>query len=240
VLDEDASVTATIYSDARLDPGVPSAKVLVVDDHQMIRETLARYLAEIGSVSVTEAEDFVSAIVAVAQQTDFDLVVLDIRMPGVDGFTTMATLRRLFPGLRLALLSGSVDRADMRRALEGGAVGYLPKSMDRRALVNALRLMLLGEKFFPAEIFQSVEPPNYPQEAAVPGQSRVGAIELTPRQRAVLIELAKGMSNREIGNALGISEITVKIHVHSICQKLSVRNRVQAAQRGRSLGLVTG
>jgi two-component system, NarL family, nitrate/nitrite response regulator NarL len=239
VLDEDASVTATIYSDARLDPGVPSAKVLVVDDHQMIRETLARYLAEIGSVSVTEAEDFVSAFVAVAQQTDFDLVVLDIRMPGVDGFTTMATLRRLFPGLRVALLSGSVDLADMRRALEGGAVGYLPKSMDRGALVNALRLMLLGEKFFPA-VFQSVEPQNYSQEAAVPGRSRVGAIELTPRQRAVLIELAKGMSNREIGNALGISEITVKIHVHSICQKLSVRNRVQAAQRGRSLGLLTG
>jgi CheY-like chemotaxis protein len=89
VLDEDASVTATIYSDARLDPGVPSAKVLVVDDHQMIRETLARYLAEIGSVSVTEAEDFVSAFVAVAQQTDFDLVVLDIRMHGFydDGHT---------------------------------------------------------------------------------------------------------------------------------------------------------
>jgi two-component system, NarL family, nitrate/nitrite response regulator NarL len=212
-------------------------KALIVDDHQMVREILSRYFAEI-DVSVIEAEDFVSAFAAITRQPEFDLILLDIRMPGVDGFTTLATLRRLFPALRIAILSGSVDVMDMRRAAEGGAVGYLPKSMDRQPLVNALRLLISGEKFFPANLFEANEKPAYLQELPAWSSKGFGTVELTSRQKAVLNEVAKGMSNREIGKALGISEITVKIHVHSICQKLAVRNRMQAVQRGRSLGLL--
>jgi two-component system, NarL family, nitrate/nitrite response regulator NarL len=212
-------------------------KALIVDDHQMVREILSRYFAEI-DVSVIEAEDFVSAFAAITRQPEFDLILLDIRMPGVDGFTTLATLRRLFPALRIAILSGSVDVMDMRRAAEGGAVGYLPKSMDRQPLVNALRLLISGEKFFPTNLFEATEKPAYLQELPAWSSNSFGTVELTSRQKAVLNEVAKGMSNREIGKALGISEITVKIHVHSICQKLAVRNRMQAVQRGRSLGLL--
>ena len=212
-------------------------KALIVDDHQMVREILSRYFAEI-DVSVIEAEDFVSAFAAITRQPEFDLILLDIRMPGVDGFTTLATLRRLFPALRIAILSGSVDVMDMRRAAENGAVGYLPKSMDRQPLVNALRLLISGEKFFPANLFEANEKPAYLQELPAWSSNSFGTVELTSRQKAVLNEVAKGMSNREIGKALGISEITVKIHVHSICQKLAVRNRMQAVQRGRSLGLL--
>jgi DNA-binding NarL/FixJ family response regulator len=127
---------------------------------------------------------------------------------------------------------------DMRRAAEGGAVGYLPKSMDRQPLVNALRLLISGEKFFPTNLFEATEKPAYLQELPAWSSNNFGTVELTSRQKAVLNEVAKGMSNREIGKALGISEITVKIHVHSICQKLAVRNRMQAVQRGRSLGLL--
>ena len=203
----------------------------------MVREILSRYFAEI-DVSVIEAEDFVSAFAAITRQPEFDLILLDIRMPGVDGFTTLATLRRLFPALRIAILSGSVDVMDMRRAAEGGAVGYLPKSMDRQPLVNALRLLISGEKFFPTNLFEATEKPAYLQELPAWSSNNFGTVELTSRQKAVLNEVAKGMSNREIGKALGISEITVKIHVHSICQKLAVRNRMQAVQRGRSLGLL--
>jgi DNA-binding NarL/FixJ family response regulator len=212
-------------------------KALIVDDHQMVREILSRYFAEI-DVSVIEAEDFVSAFAAITRQPEFDLILLDIRMPGVDGFTTLATLRRLFPALRIAILSGSIDVMDMRRAAEGGAVGYLPKSMDRQPLVNALRLLISGEKFFPTNVFEATEKPAYLQELPAWSSNGFGTVELTSRQKAVLNEVAKGMSNREIGKALGISEITVKIHVHSICQKLAVRNRMQAVQRGRSLGLL--
>jgi two-component system, NarL family, nitrate/nitrite response regulator NarL len=212
-------------------------KALIVDDHQMVREILSRYFAEI-DVSVIEAEDFVSAFAAITRQPEFDLILLDIRMPGVDGFTTLATLRRLFPALRIAILSGSVDVMDMRRAAEGGAVGYLPKSMDRQPLVNALRVLISGEKFFPTNVFEATEKPAYLQELPAWSSNSFGTVELTSRQKAVLNEVAKGMSNREIGKALGISEITVKIHVHSICQKLAVRNRMQAVQRGRSLGLL--
>ena len=212
-------------------------KALIVDDHQMVREILSRYFAEI-DVSVIEAEDFVSAFAAITRQPEFDLILLDIRMPGVDGFTTLATLRRLFPALRIAILSGSVDVMDMRRAAENGAVGYLPKSMDRQPLVNALRLLISGEKFFPTNVFEATEKPAYLRELPAWSSKGFGTVELTSRQKAVLNEVAKGMSNREIGKALGISEITVKIHVHSICQKLAVRNRMQAVQRGRSLGLL--
>ncbi|MCI0429596.1 MAG: response regulator transcription factor [Rhodospirillales bacterium] len=218
--------------------GKPAMRALIVDDHQMIRETLSRYLAEIGVVSVTEAKDFVSAFTAITKQPDFDLVLLDIRMPGVDGLTTLATLRQLFPKLRVVILSGSVDLADIRRAAENGAAGYLPKSMDHLPLVNALRLILSGEQYFPARIFQQADASLSPQAAGTVDLNTVGAVELTSRQKAVLAELAKGMSNREIGKTLGISEITVKIHVHSICQKLAARNRLQAVQRARSLGML--
>jgi ATP/maltotriose-dependent transcriptional regulator MalT len=87
-------------------------------------------------------------------------------------------------------------------------------------------------------MLQATEWPAPPQESPLWKSDAVGPVELTSRQKAVLTELAKGISNREIGRALGISEITVKIHVHSICQKLAVRNRMQAVQRGRSLGLL--
>jgi LuxR family maltose regulon positive regulatory protein len=87
-------------------------------------------------------------------------------------------------------------------------------------------------------VFEATEKPAYLQELPAWSSKGFGTIELTSRQKAVLNEVAKGMSNREIGKALGISEITVKIHVHSICQKLAVRNRMQAVQRGRSLGLL--
>jgi DNA-binding NarL/FixJ family response regulator len=212
-------------------------KALIVDDHQMIRETLSRYLSELG-VEVCEAEDFVSAFATISRQPSLDLAILDIRMPGVDGLTTLATLRRVFPGLRIAILSGSVDLADMKRAAENGAVGYLPKSMDRQPLVDALSSLLSGGRFFPTFMFQPSEAPAPAQDLPAWKSNAVGPVELTARQKAVLSELAKGISNREIGKALGISEITVKIHVHSICQKLAVRNRMQAVQRGRSLGLL--
>jgi two-component system nitrate/nitrite response regulator NarL len=234
-----AAVTIASASDQPSLPDAASAfRVLIVDDHQMIREIMFRYLAEIGNVAITEAHDFVSAFTAIAQDPGFDLVLLDIRMPGVDGFTALATFRRLFPQLRVAVLSGSVDLADVRRAAESGAVGYLPKSMDHLPLIHALRLILSGGQFYPAQMVRQTESDIYPQAIVARALADPAAIELTSRQKTVLQELAKGLSNREIGNALGISEITVKIHVHSICQKLAVRNRVQAVQRGRSLGLL--
>ncbi len=230
-------ILGDIPTHVAVEPTVATATVLIVDDHQMVRETLCRYLAEIGDVRVTEAEDFVSAFAAIARHPNFDLVLLDLRMPGVDGFTTLATLRRLFPTLRVVMLSGSVDPADIRRAAESGAAGYLPKSMDHVPLVNALRLILSGEQFFPARIFQPIDVPGQARGTAM-DSGMPGAVELTCRQKSVLAELAKGAPNREIGRTLGISEITAKIHVHSICQKLGARNRMQAVQRARMLGLL--
>jgi CheY-like chemotaxis protein len=130
-------VTAVDNGEASLEPGDRALRALIVDDHQMIRETLSRYLSEL-DVAVVEAEDFVSAFAAITRQPDFDLAILDIRMPGVDGLTTLATLRRLFPGLRVAILSGSIDLLDMSEPQKTSR-GVLPKSMDRQPLVNALR-----------------------------------------------------------------------------------------------------
>src|SRR5262249_20583983 len=128
--------------------------VLVVDDHQMIRETLLRYLSELEGVSATEAHDFPSAFTAITT-THSDLVLLDIRMPGVDGFTALTTLRGLFPALRIAILSGSVDVADSQRAFDLGAVGYLTKAMERAALLHAMRRILSGDRFFAPQTFET-------------------------------------------------------------------------------------
>jgi DNA-binding NarL/FixJ family response regulator len=207
-------------------------KILICDDHALFREGLELVIGQLDPgaalVGVGDAE---SALERVADD-GFDLVLLDLRLPGMDGFTALARLRSEFPDVPVVLLSASERCEDVRAALDGGAAGFIPKSTRGAVLLSALRLVLSGGVYVPPLVMEG--------EAAAPipsGAPREGGAHLTERQVEVLRLLARGLTNKDISRVLGIAEGTVKTHVLRIYEGLGVSNRTEAAMQMRALGL---
>ncbi len=204
-------------------------RLLLCDDHVMFREGLELILGQLDPdvdlIGVGEAE---AALQRLAEDDDFDLVLLDIELPGLDGFQALAELRRRHPTVPVVLLSASERPEHVRAALEAGAAGFIPKSTRGSVLLSALRLVLSGGVYVPPLM---VDAPASGAEAASP------APELSPRQAEVLRLLARGLTNKEISRVLGIAPGTVKSHVVRIYEALDVTNRTEAAMRMRELGL---
>ena len=168
-----------------------------------------------------------------------DLIILDLYMPGMNGPGGLRRLREIRPDTPVAVLSGSVNAQDIEGVLDAGAAGYLPKTMIGAAFVNALSLVLNGERFVPSEFYLGLRDrgPNMTAQEADAGGDRA-PVGLTSRQWAVLRELVAGRSNKEIAKILGIEEITVKVHLQAVFKRLQVSNRTQAATEAMRLGLV--
>ena len=209
-------------------------KILVVDDHPLVRAgvvaALQSSLGQQPSLPVMlEAGDGVDALACLERQPDVSAVVLDLRMAGMAGFALLEQLRQHHPGLPSLVLSSSEDPEDVRRVLKAGARGYCPKSAQAATLHAALMLVLSGEVYIPPFMAQSPEPrPGEPDASG-----------LTPRQREVLQELCQGRSNKQIANALGMQEKTVKGHVSAIFRCLNVVHRLQAVEAARTAGLIS-
>jgi DNA-binding NarL/FixJ family response regulator len=205
----------------------------------MVREALVPFVRRIGDrVTVLEAGSLDEVLdLAGRSENPIDLVILDLYMPGMNGPGGLRRLRELRPQTPVAVLSGSVNAQDIEGALDAGAVGYLPKTMIGAAFVNALSLVLNGERFVPSEFYLGLRDrgPNMVAGESEGGGDRV-PVGLTSRQWAVLRELVVGRSNKEIAKILGIEEITVKVHLQAVFKRLQVSNRTQAAtyamQRG--------
>lgn len=211
--------------------------VLLADDHRMVREALVPFVRRVGEdVTVLEAGSLTDVIEMVSKPDHIDLIVIDLYMPGMQGIPSLRQIRERRPSVPIAVLSGSVNPQDIESALDFGAAGYLPKTMIGAAFVNALSLVLNGERFVPSEFYMGLRDrgptANVDDQA---GGSKV-PVGLTSRQWAVLRELVLGRSNKEIAKALGIEEITVKVHLQAVFKRLQVSNRTQAAtyamQRG--------
>jgi two-component system, NarL family, nitrate/nitrite response regulator NarL len=144
-----------MYPPPRAGANAGQATMLVVDGCEAMRKTLSRSLAELGDVSMQRASDVSSALALITAGTPVDLVLLDITTSGIDGFAALAALRKLFPELKIALVCGSTEAGEVRRAADLGAVGYLPKAMARVSLIHAIRLILSGERFFPAQFLRA-------------------------------------------------------------------------------------
>ncbi|MDF3073425.1 MAG: DNA-binding response regulator [Alphaproteobacteria bacterium] len=216
-----------------------SITVVLADDHRMVREALVPFVRRIGErVIVLEAGSLDEVIELISRpEQDIDLVILDLYMPGMNGPGGLRRVREVRPQTPVAVLSGSVHSQDIEGALDAGAAGYLPKTMVGAAFVNALSLVLNGERFVPSEFYLGLRDRG-PHMAA--GEGEAGGdrapVGLTSRQWAVLRELVAGRSNKEIAKILGIEEITVKVHLQAVFKRLQVSNRTQAAtyamQRG--------
>jgi DNA-binding NarL/FixJ family response regulator len=206
-------------------------KILICDDHPVFREGLREALAELGAEFI-EVSDCEAALLKAAEDPGLDLVLLDLVMPGADGWTAFRALRRAHPALPVVIVSASEDPADMRRALDGGAGGFVPKSSTPAVIRSAVQLVLAGGVYVP---MGALAPPSVSAPPAARRRER--ATELTPRQVEVLVLVSRGLTNREIAGVLGIAEGTVKTHVRTLFEVLDVSNRTEATLVMRELGL---
>ena len=195
------------------------ARILLADDHDLVRETVAAYLKQNGLHDVTSVADLDAANQALAGQ-GFDLVLLDYRMPGMEALDGLGRMAEQYPDTPIALISGAAGKEVARQAIDLGAAGFLPKTLAPDQLMVAVETLLRGEAFLP--------------DAAIADASRY----LTPRELEVVRGIAAGKSNKEIARDLGVQEVTIKLHVKTLSRKLDARNRTHAAMRARDLGLV--
>lgn len=217
-------------------------KLLIADDHALFRDALVQYIERSNpAASVILAKDFDEAFTYLNQDSDKDLVVLDLRMPGMDGLQGFETLKESFPNLRVALMSGVAEEEDVKEALSKGVVGYFPKTMSGRALLAAIEKVVSGEKYIPkgknSTYMQSYYADDIHTSKNVNGHSSRTKTEFTPRESEVLSYLLDGASNKEIARALDLQVVTVKLHIRGICRKLNAKNRTQAALMARDMGI---
>jgi DNA-binding NarL/FixJ family response regulator len=213
-----------------------SMKLLIIDDHPVVRDGLAALLRQLGpEVTVLLAEGVSQGLGLADVHPDLDVVILDLMMPGSDGFGALHEFGRLQPQLPVVVLSSSEDPRDVRRALASGALGYIPKSAPPRTILAAVQFVLAGNVFVPTLMAQDTASTR--DQAADHGFPKSG-VSLTSRQIDVLRLLCEGRSNKEIGRTLGVSQKTVKVHVTAIFKALNVANRVQAAAVADKAGLI--
>ncbi len=198
----------------------------VVDDHALVREGLSHALHVLDAASeVAELADGQGLLAWLEQGHRPDLLLLDLNLPDTDGHALLRQLLQRWPGLRVAVCSASEDPFDMRRAIETGALGYLPKTLPREVMLEAIRLVLAGGTYIPADAFTSAHAPDHHH---IEGQ-------LSERQAAVLQCLRQGLPNKQIARLLDISENTVKTHIAHLLKLLGAANRTEAVARARTL-----
>jgi len=199
--------------------------ILIADDHYIVRMGLVALVHTEGDMKVVaEAADGAQAVELYARFQP-DLALMDTRMPVKDGIEATAEIRKQFPAARILMLTAFDGDADIRRALDAGVQGYVLKNSTGDKLIPALRAVAAGERWLPAEVSAQLA-------------SRKSFEQLTPRELEVLGELAKGLANKQIADALRISEYTVKDHVKNVLAKLRVADRTEAVAVALQRGII--
>jgi DNA-binding NarL/FixJ family response regulator len=198
-------------------------RVLIADDHPLVVGGLRQaVLAAAPDAEVAAAHDFASMAAALEASPDTDLVLLDLTMPGVRGFSGLLFLRSERPSTPVVVVSGNEDRAVIRHCMEFGAAGFIPKSSPLETMRVAIAQVLEGGRWTPPDF----DPGSQPNRESSAMARRLAS--LTPQQIRVLMMLSQGLLNKQIAYELTVSEATVKAHVSAILQKLGVESRTQA------------
>jgi DNA-binding NarL/FixJ family response regulator len=207
-----------------------SYQFLVVDDHPLYREAVVNVLIDLyPQEKVSECGQF-SEVDQLIQEHSPDLILLDLNMPGVHGLSGLQHIRSHYPDVAVAIVSAEENKQLVLQALALGAVGYVPKSLPKQALGQAIEQILAGDLYMPAELLRQT---SLQQSDGHQLHDMLKA--LTRKQLLVLEQLAQGRSNKQIGEALNLSESTIKTHVSEILRRLGVENRVQAANQASSI-----
>ncbi len=206
-------------------------RVLIADDHPLYRDALRAIVPQAcPDADLREAACQDDVLREVTSDAAFDLIVLDLNLPGVVGLSCLTRVREIAPLTPMLIVSAVDDPATMSDVIRAGGTGYVPKSAQRQMLVDAIRVIMGGGTYLPMEGMIALRESQPPVAAQ---QDSAGRDALTSRQRRVLELLGHGKSNKQIAVELQISEITVKAHVSSILKKMGLNNRVQAALEAR-------
>jgi DNA-binding NarL/FixJ family response regulator len=203
---------------------ITSMKAIIADDHPLFRGALKQAIGSVISGEIYEAEDLSQTMNILSKDPEVDLVLLDLNMPGNDGFAGLSAIRNAYPSVQAVMVSAEENPTIIRRALDFGSSGYIPKSADLDEIAHAIRVVLDGDVWLPREIADKVS--NIENQA---GQAFAEKLEqLTPHQFRVLQLVADGLLNKQIAYELKVQETTIKQHVSAILKKLAVLNRTQA------------
>ena len=197
--------------------------LVIADDHPLFRDALRQAVASVvASAKIDEAGSFDELTALLEKNPDVDLILLDLTMPGISGFSGLIYLRAQYPATPVVVVSASDDVETIRRSLDFGASGFIPKRFGVDTLRDAIPKVMEGDVWIPSDIDLSA--------AADPDMARLRdrLVTLTPQQVRVLMMLSEGLLNKQIAYELGVSEATVKAHVSAILQKLGVESRTQA------------
>jgi DNA-binding NarL/FixJ family response regulator len=205
--------------------------IIIADDHPLFRGALRQAIASLMPASdVIEAGGLDELAAALERNGEIDLVLLDLTMPGMQGFSGLLYLRAQFPEIPVVVVSAHEDAAVIRRAIEFGASGFVPKSLDTDQIGAALRAILSGDTWTPPDIDLGAAEDKETAELV----SRLAS--LTPQQVRVLMMVSEGLLNKQIAYELSVSEATVKAHVSAILHKLGVDSRTQAVIAASKIG----
>jgi DNA-binding NarL/FixJ family response regulator len=204
-------------------------RILLADDHDLVldgfKAVIERHAPD---AEVATARGFEEAFALVLANGCYDLTLLDLNMPGMQGLEGLKRMVAHCPNAAVAIITGMVTKSVASSALAAGAKGFVPKTLSGDKLISALQRMAAGEVYAPVDLMRS--------SGATDGLAIVGAEVLTPRELEVAAMLVKGASNKEIARALDLQEVTVKLHVRNLCRKLETKNRTQIAVRLAQLG----
>lgn len=208
-------------------------RLLFADDHNLLRDALKNYLVKLAdNVEIMEASSLDDALSSVKASAMPDLILLDLQMPGMDGLKGIERMLKKAPGVPIVILSGFFDRRTVLAAIEHGARGFIPKTTSGESMINALRLVMSGERYLPSSLIDNVTVPSRSSSAMV-GRSipEDGLLaKLTERELEILKYVIDGKTNKEIGKIVGLQEITIKVHVRNAYKKLGAANRADAVR----------
>jgi len=201
--------------------------ILLADDHDLVRDAIGSLLLlEDENLKLSTAKDLTEALAIIHSQssTGFDVIILDLRMPGMNGLVGAQKMMETAKNIPVIIMSGQANNSDVRAAHKIGVKGFVPKTLAGKSLISAIRLVVMGESYFPIEMLS-------------PQKVTASDIKLTDRETEVLSQLRQGNSNKEIAKALNIAETTVKLHIRSLSDKLLARNRTDIVIKAIDAGL---
>ncbi|CAN0568844.1 unnamed protein product [Laminaria digitata] len=203
-------------------------RILIADDRAMVLEMFEQFISGVPDVTAMTAPDLNTALEIIDSQGAFDLVLVDLNMPGMNGLDGMREAIARNGGKPVALLTSNPPAHLVPEVLDMGGAGFVLKTTSLRSFYNEVRFMAAGERYIPVELIE--------RKRVVP-KDHVN-VPLSEREMDVLAELSEGKSNRDIGTALGLKEATVKMHVKAVCTKLEASNRTQAVIVARDMNMI--
>jgi len=200
-------------------------RILIVDDHPVVRVGLASMLATQPGIEVSGSVSSGEEALEILEKKIVDVVMLDLRMPGMNGIDTLLSIKRKTMPLQVIVLTSYETDEDIYRAVQAGAEGYLLKNTSQREMVDAIHAVRAGNRYIPHRIASRLA-------------ERMTRSSLTPRELEILKILTKGLTNKQIAHALGISDNTVRNHINSIIEKLEVSDRTEASTTAIQRGII--